>query len=154
MAKKYKPQGTMQYTVIFYLCGVVYKRIICFILAGMFLTGSVIFPLGDISLMRDIPKMYQNYTKVTFEEEVGVIDFIGDYLLHGKQLFGHNEHDKVPAKGNEVRFQHRASPPNMVFARLLKVSFIEPFAIIPHPQFNIQFYNSDYRNKLFRPPLS
>jgi hypothetical protein len=133
---------------------VIYKRGVCCILACLFLTGSVIFPLGDFSLMRDIPKMYQNYSKVTCEEELGIIDFVGDYLLYGKQIFGHNEHDKAPAKGDEVQFQHQASPPNVVFSKLHQILFIAPISIFPHPEFNPEFYTSDYRNKLFRPPLA
>jgi hypothetical protein len=92
-----------------------FKRIICGCLACLFLTGSIMLPMGDFSLTRDIPKMYENYTKITSQQEMGVIDFIGDYLLYGKQIFGHNEHDKVPAKGNEIQFQHQASPLNVVF---------------------------------------
>jgi hypothetical protein len=60
------------------------------------LTGSLTLPLGDFSLLRDISKMCQNYTKIISEAEMGVIDFIGDYLFYGKQIFGHNEHDEIP----------------------------------------------------------
>ncbi|OIQ63416.1 hypothetical protein GALL_550430 [mine drainage metagenome] len=111
-------------------------------------------PLGDFSLLRDIPKMYQNYTKITSEEEVGVIDFIGDYLLYGKQIFGHNEHDKVPAKGNDVQFQHQASPLNIVLLHRTITALIAPAAMLTHPVQAPVFYTGDYRNKLFRPPLA
>lgn len=131
-----------------------YGKIIGSFLAGFFLFASMVFPLGDFSLMRDIPAMYQNYTKVTSDEELGPIDFIGDYLLHGKDLFGHNEHDKVPAKGCDIQFQHQASPPNVVFANVHQILFIAPLSILTHPVFNLVFYTSDYRNKLFRPPFA
>ncbi|HAL82826.1 MAG TPA: hypothetical protein DCO83_11795 [Mucilaginibacter sp.] len=114
----------------------------------------MVLPLGDFSLMRDIPKMYQNYTKVTPEEEMGVIDFVGDYLLYGKQIFGHNEHDKVPAKGDDVQFRHQASLLNVVFSQIPFTLFIASFSILAHPSFSQVFYTSDYRNKLFRPPLA
>lgn len=104
--------------------------------------------------MRDIPKMYQNYSKVTCAEELGVVDFIGDYLLHGKQIFGHNERDKAPAKGSEVQFQHQANPPNVVFSQLYQILFIIPFILLSHSSFNELIYSSDYKSKLFRPPLA
>jgi hypothetical protein len=47
------------------------KRITCGFLASLFLTDSVLLPLGDFSLLRDIPKMYQNYTRITSQEEMG-----------------------------------------------------------------------------------
>ena len=49
-------------------------------------------PLGDFSLMKDIPGMYLEYQKVANHEDA--FDFIGDYLLHGKELLGHNKHNK------------------------------------------------------------
>ena len=130
------------------------KRITCGFLACLFLTGSIMLPMGDFSLMRDIPKMYENYSKITSQEEMGVIDFIGDYLLYGKQIFGHNEHDKIPAKGNEVQFQHQASPLNIVFLhRTINLS-VAPVATLTHPIHSPIFYTGDYRNTLFRPPLA
>ncbi|HEX8020740.1 hypothetical protein [Mucilaginibacter sp.] len=111
-------------------------------------------PLGDFSLLRDIPKMYQNYTKVTSAEEAGVIDFIGDYLMHGKDLFGHNGHDKTPVKGDEIQFQHSARPLNIVFQHLTITFQISPAALLTHPIYAPVFYTGDFRNKLFRPPLA
>lgn len=144
----------MQYTVTLLSLRSMLKRIACCFLASLFLTGSVMLPLGDFSLLRDIPKMYQNYTKITSEEEVGVIDFIGDYLLYGKQIFGHNEHDKIPAKGNDVQFQHQASPLNIVFLHRTINLTVAPVSALTHPAFTSVFYTGDYRNKLFRPPLA
>jgi hypothetical protein len=98
--------------------------------------------------------MYQNYTKITSDEEMGAIDFIGDYLLHGKDIFGHNEHDKTPAKGCDVQFQHQASALNIVFGQISRALFITSVSILPPPAFNQGFYTSNYRNSLFRPPLA
>ncbi|GAC1300635.1 MAG: hypothetical protein NVSMB24_01650 [Mucilaginibacter sp.] len=142
------------HTTIFLYLQQMFKRMTCGLLAYLFLTGSIMLPLGDFSLMRDIPKMYQNYTKITSEEEMGVIDFIGDYLLYGKQIFGHNEHDKIPAKGNDVQFQHQASPLNIVFLHRTITLFVEPVARITQTAHTPLFYTGDYRTRLFRPPLS
>ncbi|GAB3919290.1 hypothetical protein GCM10028826_40490 [Mucilaginibacter boryungensis] len=111
-------------------------------------------PLGDFSLLRDIPQMYQNYTRITSNEEMGVIDFIGDYLMHGKDIFGHNEHDKVPAKGNDVQFQHQASPLNIVFSYNPALLTTDSYSVLTHPLFIQRFNTSNYRNELFRPPLA
>jgi hypothetical protein len=129
------------------------KRITCGFLASLFLTGSLVLPLGDFSLLRDIPKMYRNYTRITSPEEAGVIDFVGDYLLYGKQIFGHNEHDKIPAKGNDVQFQHQASPLNIVFLHRTITLLAASHAVITYTMYAPVFYSGDYRTKLFRPPL-
>lgn len=98
--------------------------------------------------------MYQNYAKITTPEEVGVIDFIGDYLMHGKDIFGHNVHDKTPAKGCDVQFQHQPSPLNIVFSHTPIMLMITPTIDQVHPVFVSRFYTSDHRNELFRPPLA
>lgn len=130
-----------------------FKKITCVLLAGLFLISGTVLPLGDFSLLRDIPQMYRNYSKITSVEEAGVLDFIGDYLFHGKEILGHNSHDKTPAKGNEVQFQHQASPLSVIFLRtLVKLDFTNEYSkdyIIPLQDSKIP----GYRNKLFRPPL-
>ena len=78
------------------------KKTITVLMARFILTGGVVLPLGDFSLTRDLPEMYRSYSKITTPEELGVLDFIGDYLLHGKEMFGHNGHDKSQDGTNTV----------------------------------------------------
>jgi hypothetical protein len=130
------------------------RRIVCYFLAGLFLASSIILPLGDFSLLRDIPEMYSNYTKITTQEEVGAIDFIGDYLLHGKELFGHNRHDKVPANGNSTQFQHQAASLNVVFSQSATTLLLSTDFHINHSHNNPRFKTTSYRDELFRPPLA
>lgn len=111
-------------------------------------------PLGDFSLLRDIPRMYGNYTRITSDEERGIIDFIGDYLLHGKDIFGHNDHDKAAAKGGEVQFQHQASPLCVVLANAPGTRlFLNDFRSDYSP-FSPVVKASGHHGKLFRPPLA
>jgi hypothetical protein len=130
------------------------KRIITLGIACLTLIGSAVFPLGDFSLSCDLAEMYHNYSKITTPEELSVIDFIGDYLLHGKEIFGHNAHDKPQSGTNNVQFQHQAAPFLVVLTnvQLLKLA-IQPH-LIGHPAINITLNTSDFKNKLFRPPLA
>jgi hypothetical protein len=130
------------------------KKTITLWMACLFLGSSVLLPLGDFSLMRDLPEMYRNYTRITSAEEMGPVDFIGDYLLHGKDIFGHNEHDKTPAKGCDVQFQHQASSLNIVLLYQPISLLFTPESLVPHPLFSQPFHTSDYSNELFRPPLA
>jgi hypothetical protein len=139
---------------LYYLCPEMLKRILSWFMACLFLGSSILLPLGDFSLMRDIPQMYHNYTRIASDEEVGMVDFIGDYLMHGKDIFGHNEHDKVPAKGCDVQFQHQASPLNVLFSHSPLKVLVAPVAILTHSSFISNFTTSDYRDELFRPPLA
>ena len=59
--------------------------------------------MGDFSLMTDLPGMYRTYEKFITADEVGVIDFVGDYLLGGKSLLNHNHADKPESRGLSVQ---------------------------------------------------
>jgi len=130
------------------------KKLIILAMACFILTGSVVFPLGDFSLTRDLPEMYRNYSKIATPEDFGVIDFIGDYLLHGKEIFGHNAHDKPQNASNSVQFQHQPFP---FFVIVNSVQLRIPVIIndiIVHAPPHVASNTSDFKNKLFRPPLA
>jgi hypothetical protein len=130
------------------------KRIVTLGIACLLLMGSVIFPLGDFSLARDLPEMYGNYLKVTTPDELSVVDFIGDYLLHGKDIFGHNRQDKPQTGTNAVQFQHQPVPLCIVLLPLRIPQQLTSLYLTEHPIISIHLHTSDFKNKLFRPPLT
>jgi len=130
------------------------KRLITLGMAFYFLVGGMVLPLGDFSLMRDIPGMYHNYKKIVTDDDAGVVDFIGDYLLHGKEIIDHNSHDKPQTATNSVQFQHPVNP-------LMAVLFHMCFNAINASQ-SLQKQTTcfkaaattGFKNSLFRPPLA
>jgi len=112
----------------------------------------MLLPLGDFSLMRDLPQMYHTYQKLAQEQDI--IDFVGDYLLNGKTLFGHNRHDTPESSQTSVQFQHAASFCSIVApqVQLKQVVFIEQ--PVKHIQTNLPVNTSDFHPELFRPPLA
>ena len=116
------------------------------------LFGCIALPLGDFSLLKELPRMYDAYQKVVSPGEEGVMDFIGDYLLHGKELLGHNPDDR-PSKSGDFQFQHAPS-----FTVILQsVTYdLTPVNIPEKPkQYTLHVCSalSDYHTALFRPPL-
>jgi hypothetical protein len=63
------------------------KTSIAVLLACFFLMGSVIFPLCDFSMMKELPGMYHSYTKNAVEE-ADVVDFVDYYILNEKDFLG------------------------------------------------------------------
>jgi hypothetical protein len=130
------------------------KRLIVLCLACYFLVGGMVLPLGDFSLMRDIPLMYRNYQKIVTDDDAGIIDFIGDYLLHGKEILDHNAHDKQQSGANSVQFQHSGNPLLVVlyYVRFQAVNSSQPL------QKQITCFKvmatTGFKNSLFRPPLA
>lgn len=133
---------------------VMIKKITTSLLALYFLTGSMLLPLGDFSLMKDLPQMYKAYQKLAPHEEQDVFDFVGDYLLNGKAILGHNKHDAPEQSQSGVQYQHAAS-----FCSMLVVPFqlnlvaVSEHTII-HKQTNLPVNTSDFHPELFRPPLA
>ena len=123
-------------------------------MACFFLGGSIFLPLGDFSLLRDIPAMYHNYSKIVAPEEFGVIDFIGDYLLHGKEFLGHNGHDKAQTPSNNVQFQHQANPLSVVFQTIPSNVLFVPVLKKNYKPCNKITIPAEYPETLYRPPLS
>jgi hypothetical protein len=130
------------------------KRMITLWMACFFLMGSIFLPLGDFSLMRDIPAMYRNYSKIASPDELGVLDFIGDYLLHGKEFLGHNGHDKTQTPSNNVQFRHQANPLSIIFQTI-------PINVLFEPELKKNYrpcskitIPAEYPETIYRPPLS
>jgi hypothetical protein len=118
-----------------------------------FLLGKTLLPQGDFSLMADLPAMYKQYQAIEPPEEVGVFDFVVDYLLNGEELEAHDPHEK-PIPFESVQFQHEANPLTFIVSyysfpvpkthALITKHFIKNDALIPPAHYN----------ELFRPPLS
>ncbi len=130
------------------------KKISTSLLTLYFLTGSMLLPLGDFSLMKDLPQMYKAYQKLAPHEEQDVFDFVGDYLLNGKAILGHNKHDAPESSQSGVQYQHSAG-----FCSILVVHFqLNAVAVneheIIHKQTNLPVNTSDFHPELFRPPLA
>jgi len=129
------------------------KLIISTFLACYLLMGAMIFPLGDLSLMKDLPKMYRSYCEIK-NGKPDIIDFIGDYVLGGKIILGHNKHDAPTKSDGSMQFQHQA---DYLF---FFVSDIHAESYLPQPQIfkSIALHTpsptSDYQNNILKPPIA
>lgn len=128
------------------------RSIISLLLACFFLTGNVILPLGDFSLMRDLPGMYRDYCKVK-KGKPDVVDFVGDYLLRGKDILGHNKNDLPVKQDGSLQFRHQPSI-SLYFTRPVCMCTFSPGPhLANHSPYGFLFYLSEYCNEHFRPPL-
>jgi hypothetical protein len=151
--KNYRCFSANELACLLYLHHMI-KKLIALWMACFFLAGSVLLPLGDFSLLRDIPGMYHNYKKITTADELGVIDFIGDYLLQGKEILGHNKHDKPESPVNSAQLRHQANSiqvliPNFPLSAIKITESQKAFNICNKP-----VVTTGYTRELLRPPLS
>jgi hypothetical protein len=116
--------------------------------------GSTLLPLSDFSLAGDIPHMYHSYEKIASGGDTGVIDFIGDYLLAGKALLGHNKKDKPESAGMSVQFQHSPASLSFLYNRIERLCISIKDFKIDHIQLKNPVATTDFHPELFRPPLA
>jgi len=97
--------------------------------------------------------MYRSYCQIKAGEP-DVIDFVGDYLLGGRNLFGHNQNDAPVKNDGSLQFRHQASVSLFFVSHYyLPLSFTELIAQ-KHTVYFINFHTSDYRQESFRPPIT
>lgn len=130
------------------------SRVAAYLLMAYFLMGSTLLPLGDFSLIQQLPRMYAAYQKVASPEEADIMDFIGDYLLNGRQLLGHNKADRPEKQGSAIQFQNAG-----YFAAVVEVAqhwplIIEQEHFADHVAVYLHGKTSDFYSELFRPPLA
>lgn len=130
------------------------KKALAYFISFYFLLGSIVLPLGDFSLIRDLPQMYRAYEKLADPKELGIADFIGDYLMGGKAIFGHNKNDAQETGKSNVQFQHAASFCSIVSLHAQTITTIVADAVITHSDISIPVNTSEFHSELLRPPLN
>lgn len=130
------------------------KKALAYFISFYFLLGSIVLPLGDFLLIRDLPQMYRAYEKLADPNERGVADFIGDYLLGGKAIFGHNKNDSPENGQSNVQFRHAAGFCSIVSVHSQTITTIVADAVITHPNVFTPVNPSEFHNELLRPPLN
>ncbi|GAB2706263.1 hypothetical protein GCM10027037_35610 [Mucilaginibacter koreensis] len=130
------------------------KRIITGLLAIHFLLGNILLPKGDFALLADIPGMYQQYMNIDDPQDIGIADFVVDYLLNGEAIFGADTYKGCPIPYASVQFQHAANPLNFIL-QSATLSAIKPqFVLRRYHIQNDSLPDLGYSNEFFRPPVT
>jgi len=128
------------------------KKAVDIFLLTFYSFGIFCLPMGDFSVLQDIPEMYR-HCKATEDKDMMPLDFITDHLVNIDGLF--DKHDN----GDEQK-PHAPSPPQ--HHGQSQVTFITYFAfsfttfhpiVVKHIIPAENFFQSDYITKIFRPPV-
>lgn len=103
--------------------------------------------------MRDLPAMYRSYCEIKAGEP-DVCDFVGDYLLHGKDLFGNNAHDAKPRNEGALQFQHQPALSIFFLQTTIQLFSDNGQFIGNQPSYRIRYHISEYHDQYFRPPIA
>jgi hypothetical protein len=130
------------------------KRITACLLAVHFLIGSVLLPKGDFALLADLPGMYQQYTSIDDPKDIGVADFVVDYLLNGEAIFGADNYKGRPIPYASVQFQHEANPLNFILQSILLPAIKPQITFSKHYIQNDPLIDLGFSHEFFRPPVT
>jgi len=99
-----------------------FKKCLAAYLSVYFLLGAMLLPKGDFALLADIPGMYQHYKQIDDPKDIGIADFVIDYLLNAEGILGADYYKGRPIPYNTVQFQHGAN----------FLTFVLPSYTLPH----------------------
>jgi hypothetical protein len=114
--------------------------------------GTFCLPLGDFSVLQDIPEMYR-HCKATEDKDMTPFDFLTDHLVNIDGLFDKHENGDEQKPHTPMQGHHHGQ---------LQVTFISYFAFsittfhftFVNPAMpTVNFIQSDCISKIFRPPI-
>jgi len=127
------------------------NKVVKIFLLIVYTFGTFCFPLGDYSIIGDLPAMYQ-HCKATEDKDLTPFDFVTDHLLNLDGLF--DKHDN----GDQQK-PHKAIPnyhnSQTTFYFITNISYsTTPFYLVDVKPLmrSLNFIPSNYVTLIFRPP--
>lgn len=129
-----------------------------FLLLAFYFTGAILLPLGDLSILPDLPNMYTQ-CKATEDKDLNVFEFITEHVSGIGQLVAGLEHDSgddddgdKPHTPVQFHFQVQIIDCRVVVVQLPCIKqYAQPAAALPMQS---AAYVADYISKIFRPPIA
>ncbi|MBE7178126.1 MAG: hypothetical protein INR69_17115 [Mucilaginibacter polytrichastri] len=129
-------------------------RLKCYLLVAWVFLGSTLLPLGDYSLLQDLPGMYRVYQQIDEPGDISLADFVVDYLLNGEELFEHYENAQKGFDPTPVQFQHQAELTAIAFFHTEFLPVKQAHVHVPQNGSYAPFATSDYQDEILRPPMA
>ena len=121
------------------------------ILLSYHLFGTMCLPMGDFSMMADLPKMYQ-HCKATEDKDLTIVDFLTDHLVDVDCFFdAHEQDEQKPHQSSS--FSHVAQQINFTTPVVDYLFFTEKLTENLPQIFVSNFIPTDFLATIFRPPI-
>jgi len=131
------------------------KNILQIFLITFYSLGTIFLPMGDFSVIGDLPKMY-DHCKATEDKDMTALDFVTDHLINIDSLFDkHDNGDKQkPHKSIDLTIHHITT---IVFQEINTIEFKSSKIIISNavliPDYENSIYSHNPISSIFRPPI-
>ncbi|PQJ12281.1 hypothetical protein CJD36_000545 [Flavipsychrobacter stenotrophus] len=125
------------------------KQIVITFLLAYYGIGAILFPMGDLSFMRDLPQMYQQCAQE--DPDINLCDFVVEHLLNIHDGDEAEEHDKphqavynhIPVQ-TLITFYAKAKSPIIIVKEFI---IKQKYSI-----FKTTSFRPGYLSGVFRPP--
>ena len=108
--------------------------------------------MGDFSILKDIPEMYR-HCKATEDKDMTPFDFITDHLVNIDGLFDKHDNGDEQKPHMPSQTQHHGQT-QVTFIAYFLFSFTPFHPIVVNPAMpTVNFIQTDYISKIFRPPI-
>ena len=132
------------------------KRAAASFLLIYYVFGSLVLPMGDFSMLPNLPKMYQN-CKATEHHDMNPFDFITDHLINIDGLFDAHGNGDEQKPHQPFPLQHHNFQVQYCLPTLPNIS-LEQRAILPFEKRIMPVYQefaltSAFLGCIFKPPI-
>ena len=128
------------------------KKIVYLFLLVFYSLGTICLPLGDFSVLADLPQMYKHCKSVE-DKDMTPIEFVTDHLLNVDGMF--DCHASGDAQKPHQPLQHNHPTQTVCsFIATYNITYTEIIERKIEPTlYKIDFTLSDYTVTIFRPPI-
>jgi hypothetical protein len=128
------------------------KKAVYIFLFAFYTFGTLCLPLGDFSLLGEIPEMY-SHCKATEDNDMTPIDFITDHLLNIDGIFDKHNHGDEQKPHKPIQSHHPIQT-TISFINYVDFSINKFYCFEEKPSIHsMELILSDYITKIFRPPI-
>lgn len=133
------------------------KKIATISFLSFYLLGTLFLPLGDFSIIRDLPDMY-HHCRSTEDADLTVFEFFTEHISPLGQLvdcMGYDDHEDGDGDKPHAPIQLNCQQVLVAMVPLVKAPLVKAIPIIKRiaPLYNDGVYVSDYISTILRPPI-
>ncbi len=134
------------------------KKAVNIILLAFYAFGTFLLPMGDFSLLKELPQMYQ-HCKATEDKDLSIFEFLTEHVSGIGQMMEATEHETDQEEDGDKphspdQFHFKQQTAFYYYQEVKKSPPIKPTSLVKtKTELKDQVYISDYISKIFRPPI-
>lgn len=142
----------MQKNSSFVVNDIILKKAVNIFLLVFYSFGAFCLPMGDFTILKDIPQMYR-HCRATEDKDINPVDFITEHLLNIDGIF--EKHQNNDEEKPHHPFQnHNYQQTTFSFLTYFSISVMSFSPIKVEPIISDEIVlSSNYTSKILRPPI-